>query len=154
MLTERDAEKNVLQSSTGSIITYGSGLAGLDIGIGDLIEFEATNKLSVLERTQKLSEVLAPLNGRQREVMEAILKNVTTDQLDEGYKTFIGRVLKEDAEPEDKDNMINENTKVKKRKLPENVVIKSGDNVEKLEESVSQLSEDAKLELRKLAGML
>jgi len=48
-----------------------------------------------LERRQKMTTVLQPLEGRQREVMEAILRNVDTENLEEGYKTFIGRVIKE-----------------------------------------------------------
>ena len=57
-------------------------------------------------RDKKLKEVLAPLTGRSRDVMEAILKNVDTEQLDEAYKTFIGRVIRESeatgSENEDK----------------------------------------------------
>lgn len=69
-----------------------------------LMESEST--LASMQREAKLAEVLAPLAGRQREVMEAILRNVDTDQLDEGYKTFIGRVIREaesddDSEKED-----------------------------------------------------
>ncbi|MCK5309012.1 MAG: hypothetical protein KAJ73_10395, partial [Zetaproteobacteria bacterium] len=88
---------------------------------------EAETKLNSIEREQKLSETLSPLSGKNREVMEAILKNVTTDQLDEGYKTFIGRVLKENKEEktiikEDKE----ENKEIKKRKLTENTKIVTG----------------------------
>jgi hypothetical protein len=54
----------------------------------------------------KLDEILSPLSGRQKEVMEAILKTVDTDDLERGYKTFIGRVVREteevDSEKEDK----------------------------------------------------
>lgn len=56
---------------------------------------ESETKRAELERTAKMDEVLAPLSGRQREVMEAILRNVDTANLEEGYKTFIGRVLRE-----------------------------------------------------------
>ncbi|MDE1829549.1 MAG: hypothetical protein KGI25_04435, partial [Thaumarchaeota archaeon] len=52
-------------------------------------------KVAVMEREQKLKRVLAPLKDRPRDIMEAILKNVDTDQLDSAYKTFIGRVLRE-----------------------------------------------------------
>lgn len=116
---------------------------------------EAETKLNSIEREQKLSETLSPLSGKNREVMEAILKNVTTDQLDEGYKTFIGRVLKENKEEktiikEDKE----ENKEIKKRKLTENTKIVTG----KVADDVSsddkpQLSESAKSNLRKLAGI-
>lgn len=59
---------------------------------------ESERKRAIIERRVKLEEVLAPLAGRQREVMEAILKNVDTEQLEEGYKTFIGRVIRESNE--------------------------------------------------------
>lgn len=56
-----------------------------------------------LERSIKMEKVLKPLTGRQKEVMEAILRNVETSQLEEGFKTFIGRVIREtDSEKEDK----------------------------------------------------
>lgn len=56
---------------------------------------ESEKKLNKMSRDKKLKEVLAPLSGRSRDVMEAILKNVDTEQLDEAYKTFIGRVIRE-----------------------------------------------------------
>lgn len=51
-----------------------------------------------LERQMKLDELLAPLSDRQREVMEAILRNVETEKLEEAYSSYIGRVLKETSE--------------------------------------------------------
>lgn len=59
---------------------------------------ESQRKTAVLERAMKLDNVLEPLAGRQREVMEAILKNVDTDKLEEAYKTFIGRVIRESTD--------------------------------------------------------
>lgn len=59
---------------------------------------ESETKVARMERVKKMNSILSPLSGRQREVMEAILKNVDTDNLDEGYKTFIGRVLRETEE--------------------------------------------------------
>lgn len=54
-----------------------------------------------LTRSMKLESILSPLVGKQKEIMEAILRNVNTDQLEEGYKTFIGRVIREaDSEKE------------------------------------------------------
>ena len=44
-----------------------------------------------------MESVLAPLTGQQRDIMEAILCKVDTNNLEEGYKTFIGRVLREAA---------------------------------------------------------
>ncbi len=59
---------------------------------------DAQKKLHSIERNNKLREVLAPLSGRQKDIMGAILNNVPTEQLEEGYKTFISRVLKESTE--------------------------------------------------------
>lgn len=56
---------------------------------------ESEKKRGKMARDKKLKEVLAPLTGRSKDVMEAILKNVDTEQLDEAYKTFIGRVIRE-----------------------------------------------------------
>lgn len=74
---------------------------------------EAERARAALERAAKLESVLSPLAGRQREVMEAILKNVQTDKLEEAYKTFIGRVVREStevAESEKEDKVLAEGT--------------------------------------------
>jgi len=61
---------------------------------------ESESKRKEIEREIAMEQVLSPLTGRQREVMEAILRNVDTEHLEEGYKTFIGRVLRETSEKE------------------------------------------------------
>lgn len=124
---------------------------------------ESESKLAKIERANKLTEVLSFLTGRKREVMEAILKNVSTSQLNEGYKTFIGRVLKETDESDEGKEVIKEDATakkvaLKKRKLPENLKVITGDDETKLNEeeleSKTQLSESAKSDLRKLAGLV
>lgn len=50
-------------------------------------------------RESKLEKLLASLTGKKREQMEMVLKNVETDRLEESYKFFIGRILKEDVAP-------------------------------------------------------
>lgn len=123
---------------------------------------ESDAKLAKVERLTKLDEVLKPLDGRKREVMEAILVNVVTDQLGEAYNTFIDRVLKETVDANNDDivevETVNENnTEFKKRTIPENLKVITGDNVQKLSEETkletNQLSEEAKIKLRKLAGI-
>jgi len=52
-----------------------------------------------LVRESKLEKLLTSLTGKKREQMEMVLKNVETDRLEESYKYFITRVLKEDAAP-------------------------------------------------------
>jgi hypothetical protein len=66
----------------------------------------AERERATLERKIKMEQVLEPLAGRSRDVMEAILKNVDTESLDEAYKTFIGRVLREADETSEKENKV------------------------------------------------
>jgi len=56
---------------------------------------ETATELNSIKRDSKLNEVLEPLTGHPREVMEAILKNVPTEKLDEAFGKYIGRVLHE-----------------------------------------------------------
>lgn len=48
-------------------------------------------------REQKMSKLLGNLSGKAKEQMAFVLQNVSTERLDETYKHFIGRVLKEEA---------------------------------------------------------
>lgn len=52
-----------------------------------------------LVRESKLEKLLANLTGKKREQMEMVLKNIDVDRLEESYKFFIGRILKEEAAP-------------------------------------------------------
>jgi hypothetical protein len=70
---------------------------------------DAEKKLSDAEdarlseaRSSKMDELLKPLSGNTRETMKLMLSNVPTEKLDEGYKTYIARVMKESADPKDK----------------------------------------------------
>jgi hypothetical protein len=54
---------------------------------------ESQAALTKAKRDMKLAQVLEPLTGRSREVMEAILKNTPYEKLEESYNTFISRVL-------------------------------------------------------------
>lgn len=119
---------------------------------------EADQKREKIERTVKMDEVLQPLTGRSREVMEAILKNVDTTNLEEGYNTFIGRVLREtdvkkDSEKEDK--VLAESKEKKEDETLEEGVVVTGDTddqIEKIDESVNPQQE--RLErIKRLAGI-
>ncbi len=125
---------------------------------------DSERKLATGERRSKLDEVLAPLQGRQKEVMEAILRNVSTDQLDEGYKTFIGRVLRESVEEasEKEDKVLAESTSDDEGEtLTEgDGKVVTGDNETLKEELETEdeadrehLSEDSRARLRRLAGI-
>lgn len=59
---------------------------------------EAQSEKTAALRESKLDRLLANLQGKKREQMEMVLKNVDTDRLEESYKFFIGRILKEGAE--------------------------------------------------------
>lgn len=121
-------------------------------------------KLAMMIREDKLNRVLSPLTGRPREVMEAILRNVPTEQLDEGYKTFIGRVLRETKEEEasEKENgkvLAEDASSEESEQLTENDgVIVNGNKEEVLEETQKAnkekvLSEESRLRLQRLAGI-
>jgi hypothetical protein len=126
---------------------------------------ESERTRAALERQIKLENVLTPLAGRQREVMEAILKNVDTDKLDEAYKTFIGRVIREStdvagSEKEDKvlaEGASKEDKKKAKATLNEKVkeaVVATGDGEEMVKESAMSDEQKAHLaHLRRLAGI-
>lgn len=121
---------------------------------------EAEHKIAVMEREQKMAEVLEPLSGRSLEVMEAILRNVPTEQLAEGYKTFIGRVLKETAQPADasekEEKVLAEGAKKGEKEVVTKVVTGNDEDLikeEKAESDAQHLSESAKLRLKTLAGL-
>lgn len=46
-------------------------------------------------RNSKMEELLSPLSGNAKEQMKIILSNVATEKLDEAYKVYLTRVLKE-----------------------------------------------------------
>lgn len=124
---------------------------------------EAERTIAKMVRESKMKEVLAPLSGRTREIMEAILKTVETQQLEEAYKTYVGRVLKESskedsATSEKEDGVLAEG----KDKQTVSGVTKTGDRVDQLVEeqtinkqekaTKSALSPEDRDRLRKLAG--
>lgn len=120
---------------------------------------EAEQKAAALERKQKMEDVLKPLSGRAKEVMEAILRNVTTDKLEEGYKTFIGRVVRETKEEtsEKEETVLAANSSSNKTApiTEKDGVVVTGDTEEVLTEGDTSKAKEANRyeELRKLAGM-
>ena len=100
-------------------------------------------------REQKMEKVLSPLTGKKREQMAFVLQNVETSKLEEGYKFFIGRVLKEEAAPAAE--VITESVKP-----AEQTVLITGE--EQITEEVaapvvSQSSTAALNQLKRLAGL-
>lgn len=57
---------------------------------------EALNKMI---REAKMEQVLSPLTGFKREQMAMVLRNIETSRLEESYKFFIAKILKEGAAP-------------------------------------------------------
>jgi hypothetical protein len=133
---------------------------------------EAKDVIAKTERDAKLGKLLESLQGRPREVMEAILKNVQTDKLEESYKTYIGRVLHESAASTTK--VVEEKSQEKEsEKTPvlaegdtstasetkETVIegnVVTGDTVvtESDKNAVEGLTESEKKRLKKLAGIV
>jgi hypothetical protein len=135
---------------------------------------ESEAKYAEVERVIAMENVLSPLVGRQREVMEAILRTVPTEQLEEGYKTFIGRVIREseDSEKEGKvlaegkeekcdddddddeksDKKSDKKDKKEDKKVEEGIVI-TGDGEQVITEEVNQEFSDFVKEQRRLAGI-
>lgn len=105
-----------------------------------------------------MESVLEPLSGRSREVMEAILKNVDTTNLEEGYNTFIGRVLRETEadDSEKEDEVLAESEEKKDEALKEGVVL-TGDTDETAEESINESEDPGQKErlerIKRLAGI-
>lgn len=129
---------------------------------------EAVNELKAVKREKELTKVLEALTGRPREVMEVILKTTPTEQLQETYNKYIGRVLHEAVEKvEAKSEKENDSSSVlaegntskeKAEEAPKTKVV-SGDNEALKEErkaedkAANALSETAKKQLQRLAGI-
>lgn len=126
---------------------------------------DSERKTARLERKIKLEKVLNPLSGRTREVMEAILKNVDTPLLEDAYKTYVGRVLKEtteDTTSEKEGKVLAEGKDVKQKVTG---TVKKGNNEDQIitESNIDQkdkdgqrstLAESEKQHLRRVAGLV
>jgi glycine cleavage system H lipoate-binding protein len=139
---------------------------------------DAEKKIAKMERSKKLQDVLAPVTGRTREVMEAILKNVDTPLLEEAYKTYIGRVVKETSEKKEEVKEISTSEKETKvlaegekkeeaKTAPASKptltgkavsgdtkdILEEGKKLDKETEVKSAISDEEKARLRRLAGL-
>lgn len=115
---------------------------------------EAATTRAKLERGIKLENLLAPLTGAHRQLMETILSTVQTNELDKAYAKFIGRVVKEGATSATEDKVLAE-TKAAPTATTATVV-KTGDSLtesENLNATVSALSDDEKRKLQRMAGI-
>lgn len=122
---------------------------------------ESLEALEKAKREMKMNEVLGPLQGRSREVMEAILKNTPTERLEEAYNTYITRVLHESAKEvkseKDRDqqsSVLAESGDASMSKGENTGVLVTGDTKPKAQEvTESHNVNQATVRLRKLAGL-
>lgn len=117
---------------------------------------EASAARAKLERTVKLENLLLPLAGPHRHLMETILSTVQTKELDKAYTKFIGRVLKEGVAPataqEDKVLAESKVTSTANKAT----VVKTGDSLTESQNTnttVSALSDEEKRKLQRMAGI-
>jgi len=101
-------------------------------------------KLNKMVREAKLEQVLAPLTGKKREQMAMVLRNIETSRLEESYKFFIGRVLKEDTEATAKP--------LSEAAAPSKTTVVTGEPAATIVESQGSKSSDLAA-LRRLAGL-
>lgn len=125
---------------------------------------ESEKRTAKLERTMKMEKVLTPLTGRTKEVMEAILKNVDTALLEDAYKTYVGRVLKETTEDETSEKegkVLAEGItkkvvtgKVKKGNNEDQLITESALDQKDVENQRTTITESEKQHLRRIAGII
>ena len=103
------------------------------------------------ERRAKVMEsVLSPLSGIKRDQMEILLSKVATDKLQECYNSYIGRLLREDAQQPTKE-VVTESV-VEDKVKPESTLVTGDKQV--IEESKDVAPNDAIARAKRLAGIL
>jgi len=115
---------------------------------------EARKAFESVKREQKLKEVLEPLNGLSREIMETILKTAPTEKLEETYEKFIGRVLHDASTKSEKESVSTPVLAENKNIVKEETRVVTGDTpvLNENSEKPSGLSEATKRRLQILAG--
>jgi hypothetical protein len=109
---------------------------------------EAEERNAQALRTAKLEEILSPLTGKKREQMAMILKNVDTSRLEESYKFFIGRIMKEgDEAPAARTTALTEAV------AAPTTVITGNTGETATPQKAGQLSEEKLTALKRLAGI-
>lgn len=122
---------------------------------------ESSQLLESLKREKAMGKALENLHGRPREVMEAILRSVKTEKINETYERYIERVLHESAkagsEKEIKPENNGESVLAESVAAVDKTKVVNGDNQTALNEGAAgdKTSVDAELKnrLRKLAGL-
>ena len=102
---------------------------------------ETTNVNADLLRESKLNDLLSNLSGSKREQMQILLKGVATERLEETYKQFVGRIMKDDRP-------------VQVTESSTQTTVKTGDSVVITESQQKSGADDAfRKELQRLAGI-
>ena len=105
-------------------------------------------------RNSKMDELLSALSGNAKEQMKIILSNVSTEKLDEAYKVYIGRVLKESVVDVKKDVAQPAKVVVESKKIEAAPVAKIVTGNEELLEQVEDVKPSDQLSrMRTLAGL-
>jgi len=120
---------------------------------------DAEKRLAMIEqerlaeaRNAKMDELMSALSGNAKEQMKIILSNVHTDKLEEAYKIYIGRVLKEAVEAKRDEPAPKVVVETKKADpAPAAKVVTGNETPEELQEEVKPNVE--LLRMRKLAGV-
>ena len=126
---------------------------------------ESVDSNAKLTRDAKVTQLLAPLNEFQSEVMSNILDTTPTEKLDETFNKFVGRIVEESSQTPEKENETVLAEAAEKQPLEESakpaeaeVVVKNGDaeetSAEAVEAQAVQLSESEMLSLKRLSGIL
>ena len=105
----------------------------------DKLEEEKTRMV----REAKMEQILSPLTGKKREQMAMVLRPVETSKLEESYKFFIGRILKEGDAPAAA--TLTESKQAEKTNLVTGEPAVSGVQSPQLDESIA--------EFRRIAGL-
>jgi len=122
---------------------------------------DAQNKIAAMEkarlseaRNAKLEELLSPLSGTAREQMKIILSNVATEKLDEAFKSYIGKVLKESVvEPKKNETQAAPATApLKEDKQPTGKLVTGNENAEPAPVEDNKTN-DQLARIKKLAGL-
>jgi hypothetical protein len=119
-----------------------------------LAEIESTRLAEA--RNSKLEELLSPLSGNAREQMKIILSNVSTEKLEEAFKIYIGRVLKEAVAEPKKEETKAPTTAIVESKTVEakTSTIVTGNEEQLTEDVTTNDAQSARLSrMRKLAGV-
>lgn len=105
---------------------------------------ESSKTQDVLIREAKVNALLSNLTGSKREQMAILLKGVATERLDETYKQFVVRIVKEDPVV---DAIVESKTE-----QPQ-TILKTGDSVMITESKGMSEGQAFRLELQRLAGI-